>query len=272
MVVDRQHKRQGHHRANQVAGQHDPLTVKAVQDHAGQGTRHDRRYGSRQHDAAHHEARMGGLHRQAEHRDVVEVIAELAYHLANPGVAIIAVLAQKLAKIIQHRGSIPLKNHPRSFPSRPRYECPVGHIGRYACFTSSIRLELPNRMGLARTSDANLSRKVPDILQHPGDLRLSPANSKVDCLHHVHDGNRQALGVVHQKTKVADTLHDLRGSRLRGNSVGHVAGSPALIVLGRESVGGDIREGLLARVALAPGRTPFGLRSRRANVGGNLAR
>ena len=168
MMVDRQHKRQGHNRADQVAGQHDALAVKAVEDHAGQGPRHDRRYGSRQHDAAHHEAGMGGLHRQAEHRNVVEVIAELADHLADPGVAIIAVLAQKLAKIIQHQGSIPLKTFPGLSPAGQGTNIPSGISAGMPVSPRRSALELPNRMGLARTSDANLTRKAPNILHQPG--------------------------------------------------------------------------------------------------------
>ena len=46
---------------------------------------------------------MGGLHRQAEYGNVVEVIADFTHHLADPGVAVVAVLAQELAKIIQHQ-------------------------------------------------------------------------------------------------------------------------------------------------------------------------
>jgi hypothetical protein len=121
---------------------------------------------------------MGGLHRQAEHRNIVKVIANLTDHLADPHVAVIAVLAQKLAKIIQHRVSILLKDLPKSFPGRARYEYPAGHIDRYACLISSIRMELPSRLGLARTSDANLTGKAPNILQHPGDLGLPPAKFK----------------------------------------------------------------------------------------------
>ena len=59
MMADRQHKRQGDDGADQVAREHDALAVKAVEDHAGQRSRHDRRYGPRQHDAAYHEARNG---------------------------------------------------------------------------------------------------------------------------------------------------------------------------------------------------------------------
>jgi hypothetical protein len=49
---------------------------------------------------------MGGLHRQAEHGNIVEVIPDLTHDLADPGVAVIAVLPQKLAKIIEHRISV----------------------------------------------------------------------------------------------------------------------------------------------------------------------
>jgi hypothetical protein len=46
---------------------------------------------------------MGRLHRQAEHGNVVKVIADLTYDLANPGVTVVPVLSQKLAKIVQHQ-------------------------------------------------------------------------------------------------------------------------------------------------------------------------
>ena len=62
---------------------------------------------------------MGGLHRQAEYGDVIEVIADFTHHLANPRVAVVPVLAQELAKITQHGGSILIHGFA---PCLPRHE------------------------------------------------------------------------------------------------------------------------------------------------------
>ena len=93
MVVYRQDKRQGYNGPDQVAGDHNAFAVKAVKDNPGQRPGQGNRYGSRQHDAAHHQAGVGGGHRQTEHRNVVKVIADLTDDLADPHVAIVAVLA-----------------------------------------------------------------------------------------------------------------------------------------------------------------------------------
>ena len=45
--------------------------------------------------------RSRGGHRQAEHGDVVEVVADFAHHLADPRVAVVAVLAQQRDECVQ---------------------------------------------------------------------------------------------------------------------------------------------------------------------------
>ena len=83
-------------RADQVAGDHDPLAVHAVEQHAGDGTGEHggNRAASMTPLTTRPELRIG--QRQAEYGDVVEVIADLADHLADPGVAIVVIGPQQL--------------------------------------------------------------------------------------------------------------------------------------------------------------------------------
>lgn len=83
-------------RADEIAGDHDPLAVPAIEHHSGQRPHGDRRDGARQQHAGHHHARMGKLHGQREDGDAVEVIADFADNLARPHEAIIAIPAKQL--------------------------------------------------------------------------------------------------------------------------------------------------------------------------------
>ena len=78
------------------------------------GPGQDRRHGARQHDAAHDQARPGRLHDQAEHGDVVEVIADFADDLPGPGVAVIAVGPEELEKEDKARAKGRLRLRARS--------------------------------------------------------------------------------------------------------------------------------------------------------------
>src|SRR5208283_5713666 len=79
------------HAADEVARNHHPLAVEAVEHHAGGGPDQHGGDRAREHDAAHYHAGTCGRHGKAEYSDVVEVIADLAHHLADPRVAVVAV-------------------------------------------------------------------------------------------------------------------------------------------------------------------------------------
>ena len=85
----------GTSRAHQVARDHHALAVEAVEKDAGQRTGQDGRDGARQHHAGDHHAIVGLGQDKAENGDVVEVIADLAHHLADPRIAVIVVAAEK---------------------------------------------------------------------------------------------------------------------------------------------------------------------------------
>ena len=93
-------------RTNQIAGDHDPLAVEAVENHAGQRAHGDRRDGARQQHAGHHHARMGKLHGQGKDGDAVEVIADFADNLARPHEAVIAIPAEQLEKFAHQPASV----------------------------------------------------------------------------------------------------------------------------------------------------------------------
>ena len=101
-LVDRQEKSERDHGAHQVARDHDAAAVQAVEQDAGDWTREHRRNGTRQHHPGDHQARAGLLHHQREYRDVVEEIAGLADQLAEPGIAIVPVLAEQRQEV-SHR-------------------------------------------------------------------------------------------------------------------------------------------------------------------------
>ena len=66
-----------------IARDHHPLAVETVEQHAGDRTRRQHRHRARQKNARDDEPRVRVLHRETHHRDVVEVIANLAHHLAR---------------------------------------------------------------------------------------------------------------------------------------------------------------------------------------------
>ena len=82
--------------ANQVAGDHQPFAVHPIEQHAGNRPAQHHRSAARQQDSRDHQARSGIGQYQAEHGDVVIVIADLADHLPHPRVAVIPIGAQQL--------------------------------------------------------------------------------------------------------------------------------------------------------------------------------
>jgi hypothetical protein len=94
-VVHREHEAERDYRAQQVAADHHEATVGPVEQHAGERPDEDGGHRAREHHAAHHEPRSGRVQRQAEHGDVVEVIADLRHHLAEPRVPVVAVGAEQ---------------------------------------------------------------------------------------------------------------------------------------------------------------------------------
>ena len=100
-------KQRGHDRAHQVARDHDVLAVEAVQDHA--------RPAGPTSIAGMARASMTPLttrpecvvaDRQAEDRDVVEVVADFADDLADPRVPVVAVVAQQPRRRRSCRGAV----------------------------------------------------------------------------------------------------------------------------------------------------------------------
>ena len=69
--------------------------IETIQRDAGERSGEDRRHGARQHHTADDEPRVRGLEGQAENGDVVEVIADFADDLSDPGRSIVTVLAQQ---------------------------------------------------------------------------------------------------------------------------------------------------------------------------------
>jgi hypothetical protein len=97
---------QRHHRPDQIAGHHNPLAVETVQQNARQRAHHYRWNRPREHHSRHHHARVAVLHGQAEHRDIIEVVPNLAHHLAAPREAIVAIAPQQLNKIVHQDRSV----------------------------------------------------------------------------------------------------------------------------------------------------------------------
>jgi hypothetical protein len=75
---------------------------------------------------------MGGFHRQTENRDVVEVVANLTYHLADPGIPVVAIAVQQFQEIV-HRQKPTLLSLPHASLANEGRRRP-------ARFTSSIHL------------------------------------------------------------------------------------------------------------------------------------
>ena len=75
--------------ADEVAREHDFAAVEAVEGNAGDGSGENRRQGARNHDSADSEPRPGEVEGQAKDRDAVEVIADFADDLSQPGVAVV---------------------------------------------------------------------------------------------------------------------------------------------------------------------------------------
>ena len=116
-LVDGEHEGQRQNGADEVARDHDALAVEAVESHAGDGAGQHGGDGAREHDAAHHQPRAAFFHDQGEDGDVVEVVADFAHHLAHPGVAVVAVLAQQIQKRRHDNSVTPLANRLRSLIS-----------------------------------------------------------------------------------------------------------------------------------------------------------
>ena len=100
-MIDREDEEGGDDGAHDVARDHDVLAVEAVEDDARRRADQHRRDGPRQHHAADDKARMRRPDGEAEHRDVVEVVADLADDLADPEVAVVGVAAEKVEEGVQ---------------------------------------------------------------------------------------------------------------------------------------------------------------------------
>ena len=115
VAFDGEDEAQRHDGADQVADDHDLFAIEAVERHSGERAGQHRGDGARQQDAAHHQSRARGGHRQAEDRDVIEMVADFAHHLPHPGVAIVAIAAQQRDKRLHRARSLrpePLKTAP----------------------------------------------------------------------------------------------------------------------------------------------------------------
>ena len=95
---DREDEGERDHGAHQVAGDHDALAVHAIEQDARDGSGQDGGNGARDQDQRDHQAGAGIGERQAEDRDVVEVVADFADDLAGPGEAVIAIAPKRAGK------------------------------------------------------------------------------------------------------------------------------------------------------------------------------
>ena len=93
-TIDREDETERHHGAQQVARNHHALPVEAIEQHAGQRPCQNRGNRARQHHAGHHHTVVSLRQHQAKDGDVVEVIADLAHHLADPRIAVVVVPPQ----------------------------------------------------------------------------------------------------------------------------------------------------------------------------------
>ena len=105
-LVHGEDEAEGDHGAHQVARDHDFLAIQPVEHDTGDGARQDSGNRARKHHAADHQAGAGGLHHQAEDRDVVEVVADFADHLAQPRISVIGIVAQQVDEVSHGFGTL----------------------------------------------------------------------------------------------------------------------------------------------------------------------
>ena len=99
MKTDGGNETERQHAARQVACDHDFATIEAVEQHARERAHRNCRNGARKQDAGHRRAVVRLLHGEAQHRDIVEVVADFAHDLSEPGVAVIAIAPQDLREL-----------------------------------------------------------------------------------------------------------------------------------------------------------------------------
>lgn len=78
----------------QVTGNHNALAIEAIEQNACQRAREHCRYGSRQHQGGNDAAAMCLLNREAQDRNVVEVVANFADNLAQPRKSVVTVMTE----------------------------------------------------------------------------------------------------------------------------------------------------------------------------------
>jgi hypothetical protein len=76
------------------------FAVQPIQQHPRHRAHGNGRNGARQQHSRDHQTGMSERHSQRENRNVIEIVANFANNLPHPGVAIIAIFAEKLEKVV----------------------------------------------------------------------------------------------------------------------------------------------------------------------------
>ena len=104
--MNAQHEGGGDECPGQIAGNHHSPAVCAVEQNTRNRPGRQHRHGPRQKNSGDDQSRIPMLHRQAHHRDVIEVIANLADNLSEPKESVIPVRAQQVSERAQCTSSV----------------------------------------------------------------------------------------------------------------------------------------------------------------------
>ena len=96
LAVHTKHETKRNNEPQQIAGDHHALAVETVKSHTGKRPGNDGGQRAGDHDAGHGQPGTGVRKGQAEHRDVVEVVADFRNNLAHPRVAAVGVGSENL--------------------------------------------------------------------------------------------------------------------------------------------------------------------------------
>ena len=88
--------------ADQVAGDHDCLAIKAIEEYTGERSGQDCRDGARQHDAGDDGTTVSAGDGEAQDGDVVEVIADFTDDLPCPSEAVISIGAKEFCEVCHY--------------------------------------------------------------------------------------------------------------------------------------------------------------------------